>query len=497
MKNPFAKFFGEEEPINLEFGELAKPTPSPNDLPESGRSSIEEQQTFSSQQAGFSAFFNNVDPLLPFDFIDFLWMMSMVNPAISQAVHNYVNIANPGHNVTVDGPDAAVEMAIKRINEKAALIYQRGVGVDGLINHMVTQIAITGASSWEDIISPRLDGVIEVVPVPVSRIRFLYEGGSYMPYQQVVNITNLRGATVQGNLNKLNPITYAYYAWHAMENSPYARLPFSAAILPVLREHRMFESIDFIMKKFGLVGLVNLIITPSPRKPGEADEEYRARLKREAKDVLTTIEKNYYKAVMVSYKDQELKHYNFAGEANGAKDLFDKNEEQLFSGMSAMPAMHGRSMTYGETYGMVLYNILLRDSENLQRLPKRRLERTYGLDLQLAGVAIDGVSLSFDKNQSLKPAEDATAAKTKTEDVILKVKNGYISPDEGAQELGYDGAYDPELAYSAPDLSTQLLSEKRKLNEKGKVVFLRFDRSRQQYIHRPEVVELKKKELSS
>ncbi len=494
MKNFLTRIFGEERPTELEFpgtAELAKGGDiTLRDLPETGRSSIEEQQTFSSQASGFASFFNSIDPALPFEWIDFLWTMSIVNPNVSQAIHNYVNIANPGHNVTVDGAENIVESAIERINEQAASLYQRGVGVDGLINHMITQIAVTGASSWEDVISPRLDGVIEVVPVPVSRIRFQYENGAYAPYQEIVNVTNMRGNTVHGNRVKLNQITYAYYAWHAMENSPYARLPFSAAILPVLREHKMFESIDFIMKKFGLIGLVNMVLTPPPRKPTDSDEEYRKRCLNHAQDVLKTLEKNYYKAIMVSYKDQELKHFNFAGEAKGAQELFDKNQEQVFSGLSTMPAMHGRSMTYGETYGMVLYNILLRDSENLQRLPKRRLERTYRLDLQLSGIQVDGVSLSFNKNQSLKPLEEANAKSVDTNTIVLKVKHGYISPDEGAQEMGYDSAYDPRLAYDDPDLSTELVSEKRKLNKNGKVIFMRYDRSRQQYVHRPEVVDL-------
>ncbi|MFQ5637982.1 MAG: hypothetical protein ACE5IR_08290, partial [bacterium] len=128
-------------------------------LPAGGRSSREDQNIFEAM-GGFLDFFEGVNPLVPFEWLDFLTKAAIVNPDISHATTNLIGLANNGHQLVIEAEsDAVVARAQERLNAQAKSLYPRSAGVDGLINHDIYQIAITGASSREDVIAPDLSGV--------------------------------------------------------------------------------------------------------------------------------------------------------------------------------------------------------------------------------------------------------------------------------------------------------------------------------------------------
>jgi len=86
--------------------------------------------------------------------------------------------------------------------------------------------------------------------------------------------------------------------------------------------------------------------------------------------------------------------------------------------------------------------MLLSQLENLQMIIKRAIEQGYKLDLLLAGIPVDDVSLHFNPLAALNPREDAEAELIKVETVGMKIDYGLINPDDGARELGYEKAAD-------------------------------------------------------
>ena len=210
-------------------------------------------------------------------------------------------------------------------------------------------------------------------------------------------------------------------------------------------QHDMTQNIRYILRKMGLLGLVAMILKKPAKHDDESDDEYLLRSKNTMTQWANALLSNYYKGMIIMTDDQDVKHFNVAGDARGGKELFDQNEQQVFSGLGTQPALHGRTYSTTETYAGVVYNMLVTDSLNIQRLPKRRMERTYMLDLLLQGLIVDSVSLQFNETQSLKPLEQANTDKVQTEIEILKMEKKLISPDQAAQALGYDQAFSSEI----------------------------------------------------
>jgi hypothetical protein len=151
--------------------------------------------------------------------------------------------------------------------------------------------------------------------------------------------------------------------------------------------------------------------------------------------------------------------------------------------MSSMAAFHGRNYTTTETFADVIYNILVSQMANHQRLAKRRIERTYDLDLMLAGIPVDDVSVTFNRAESRNAYQMAQADQIRQEMAFERCDRGLTSPDQCAQEQNYDTYFDPELISKgnpgvAGALSTRRLSG---LTRAGVSATFRFDRSSQRY----------------
>jgi hypothetical protein len=159
--------------------------------------------------------------------------------------------------------------------------------------------------------------------------------------------------------------------------------------------------------------------------------------------------------------------------------------------MGTFPAFHGRTDSTTETYAGVVYNFMKAQSGNMQRLPKRRQERTYMLDLRLGGIEVDGISIGFNRPPASNAVNEATAEQVRTETAVFKAQKGMISPDKAAQECGYESAYDPALMVKDPEAAKALraLSAMRK-GSASSLITLRFDKDSQSYRALPEVLEV-------
>ncbi|GAG09040.1 unnamed protein product, partial [marine sediment metagenome] len=263
-------------------------------LPAGGRSSRESQHTLLAGIASYLAYWDGVEPLLPPGYLEQIVRIAVVNPDMSQAVSNWVAIGNPGHDLIIIGEDEAVAAAERRLNAKARSLARHMAGIDGLVNKYLEQVALTGAISSEDVVTlgPAGGGVEQVVIVPTSQIRFKREGGEYVPYQ-----------LVDGEELLLNPITYRYLAHMTIENSPYAKPPMVAAIEPILDQRIMKKNLQFVIKKFGLFGLISAAVTPPNRDLREPEDEYQKRVQSYLKQVLEAFKENFHEGLAVYTND--------------------------------------------------------------------------------------------------------------------------------------------------------------------------------------------------
>jgi len=454
------------------------------ELPDSGRSS---EETLGGAMSSYLAAFGTVSPVIDFEMLAVLKRLWLFNPDFSQYVANIVQLGNPGHTLAVDAKsDAAAEAAVNRLNESASRLYTHGAGVDGLINQYLTSVAWSGAISSEDVVNLAGRRVEKVVLVPVEQIRFLYNKDldEYEPYQKSGQLAV--GSRQNLGLIKLNQETYKYVALGTVENSPYAKPPGTAAVEAILDGQRpIMENIQAMAQKVGLMGLISASVVPPPKKPNETDAEYHARASSYLKRVRDAL-KDFTKGLLVTFRDQRIEHTPVT---TGATDVYDLNrisEEQVFSGLAAMPGFHGRTDSTTETFADVVYYLLTAQVQNIQRVVKRRQEATYRLDLRLGGLEVNGVSLVFNKAKSRNALGEAQTEDLKFRTVLEKIQAGAISPDEGASELGYDTWFDLERLM---DYAEEVIHVKRDADPAAsglrRLMTLTFDKASQAYRYQP------------
>lgn len=456
-------------------------------LPANGRSSVE---TFGGMLSAYLSSFSTITPVIDFEMLAVLKKLWLYNPDFSQYVANIVNLGNPGHSISIEAStDAKVQAAMDRINETSVRLFPNAAGVDGLLNQYLTSVAWSGAISSEDVVDLAARRVEKVVQVPVEQIRFKYnkETDNYDVYQKALNLPNNNAFSSLG-LNPLNPETYKYFALSTVENSPYAKPPATAAVEAIIEGQKpIMENIRYIAQKFGIMGLVTASLVPPPKTAGESVDEYQRRAIAYQQSVTKVLEANFKKGLLVTFRDQKIEHTDVAESGADVYQLNRLSEEQVFSGLGAMPGFHGRTDSTTETFADVVYYLLTAQTAGMQRIVKRRQEQTYRLDLRLGGIDVDGITLAFNKAHSRNGLQEAQTDATKVTSVIEKVKVGMISPDEGAQELGYDEWFDPALIEAGiPQMVPSVTQQGAKL----RTIRMSFDRDTNKYVYQPQRYEL-------
>ena len=460
------------------------------ELPDLGRSSIE------SIPGQFNAGgFGSV--IAPFD-LDILRRLKdlwLTNPDLSQHARNVKSLGNNGHTITIDAAsDSIAEAALNRVNESAARLYPNGAGVDGLINQYFDQVSIFGAISSEDVVDFAAKRVSQVVLVPVEQIRFRYIDGVYLPHQRPLNLMGIESAFKNKSalgLIPLNTETYKYYALQTVQNSPYA-LPPAITAVNILEgpQADVFSSLAYIVNKFGIAGLVSVNVKPPTRKTPETEQEFTARAQKYLTSVRKTLEGSFNKGLLVTYNDQKIDHSNITSDARGAAEIIQFIEELGFSGMGSMPFMHGRNYTTTETFADVVFNVIIAQEEGIQRLAKRRMESTYRLDLALAGIQVDAIAMAFNQPKTRDSWRTVQAQQLEQEMALERAKFGITSPDECAQELGYEGAFDAELISGFKPAVAANSGAGLRAKRAGFSAAYRFDRESQRYRFVPQRIEL-------
>jgi hypothetical protein len=463
------------------------------DLPDAGRSS---EETIAGSMGAYLGAYGSLSPIINFEMLKTLKCFWLYNPDLSQYVANIVNLGNPGHQLSIDAAsDSVAERAIERLNESASRIYRHGMGVDGLLNQYLTSVAWSGAVSSEDVVDFAGRRVEKVVLVPVEQIRFRYnkDTDDYEAFQKATTFNRERDRTAFG-LIRLNPETYKYYALSTIENSPYAKPPATAAVDAILKgQVPIMENIQFMAQKIGLLGLITAAVQPPTRKPSETEDEYHSKATAYLQRVTAALQGQFSKGLIVAFKDQKFEHTSVTEGASGVYDLNRMSEEQVFSGMAAMPGFHGRTDSTTETFADVVYYLLTAQVGNMQRIAKRRQERTYRLDLRLGGIDVNDVSLAFNKAHSRNGKEEADTDEVRFRVALAKVEKGLITPDAGAQELGYESWEDTEMIGEQGGVVPAAASQRRSFGKKhnnSKTVKLVFDKASQNYRHVPECIEV-------
>jgi hypothetical protein len=388
----------------------------------------------------------------PVEIYEILGYLTMFNPDLRQAVKHVVELGNTGHLLTVEADtESAIDAVVDRVEMQSNRIYPFAAGVDGLVNAYFSQIIRFGATSSEWVPNNTLTGVDRVFMVPVRTIRWILRKDlmGYDPVQKPEN----QIVYDPENFIKLNPRTYHYMNLETDEDSPYAVPPFLAAIGPVAIQKMMTDNIRKIIKKLGIMGVATYAVDPPAQRPGESDTDYNIKCLAYLDQMATQLQGTFSEGLAIGFKGAfDFDVTSVTGDARGVSEIFNLNEQQLFSAIGSDPAMHGRTYQTTETYASVMYSKMISQLRNTQLIVAHSLQFGFGLDLMLAGIPAKGLNIAFRPSQALNNLQESQAEMIDIANASALYNEGIIGQDEKAHRLGYQKADqdeprpDPSLA---------------------------------------------------
>lgn len=392
--------------------------------------------------------------MLPWEVLDYVELLSTYNPDYSQAVENIKMLANSGHELFVDASSDLQRNRTKEYLEtQARKIQERHGGIDGVIDKLLDQAATFGAMCGEWVLSDDLTEVVDFADINPKVIRFFWieKDQKYAPFQRVTpgqaKKARDEGQETIGNHVRLNEETFHYYAFDAQPSSPYGVPPFLAALTNIAIQRDMVHNMAQIVKKIGLLGMIDLTIERMTPNPGETDDQYSARAGAYLDAYVEVAEEMVRDGGLVHFDDVEAKMQQLGGNAAGATNIHKANEEMVFSGLKSMPSVQGRSYSTTETYAGVAYDIIMRNTDKYQKAAKRVIESGYWLMANMQGLKPDKIRLVFNENRTLNRQQDASAERVEIANSFMLWIMGIIDQIEVAQRAGYS---EPKTPMESP-----------------------------------------------
>ncbi|MEQ8822640.1 MAG: hypothetical protein RLY93_20580 [Sumerlaeia bacterium] len=416
---------------------------------EPGGSALEEDEL----GAAFRAEILGIGPIAPDfspDVLDALRVVTLRNPDLANAVGNIVLLGNTEFSIEVEGRGAeALRAAILELNDT---IYPFGGGWRGLVSDMLRQVAVYGGIAVEWVPADDLKDLHKGVLVPARSIRFRRD-----PKTREFYPVQVRKGVV-GSLGKdseivLNPLTFQYLAAERSDSSPYAIPPLIAALEPLAVQAGMAKQIRFIVRKLGLLGLLEVLVAAPKPKNGEPASAYKERAGTHLRSVVDSLNKMKKDGIVAGFKGSyEFKSTATTSNLQGFQDIWRLNEEQVASGARQDPAMWGRSYSTTETYGRVVQERQLAQLTSYQELVSRALERAFMLIARLRAIeGIDSIEVLMEPANIHDRKEAAEQEKIEIENANALFLQGVIDQDARARRLGYGKAARPQpLGLEAP-----------------------------------------------
>lgn len=424
------------------------------DLPDTSiRSSVDNNANL------INGLHNVILPEYGLDWLPVLDRLSVLHHDFSKAVQNVLDLANTPYKITFEGVSEMQRKKMSKYLEQQRSIVFSKFGEANFINTSLRQIAVFGALSCELVVSKDLRYVKEVVFVPNTEVRFIYENGAYLPYQEV------RTATItKGNMygyQKLNTYTYKYRPIVNQGNIPYGIPPFLSALESTGIERDMIKNFASLMKRLGMFGFLEVLLQAPERQDGESDEEYVTRLSTIAKTQGSGIANNLSEGYVVGFEGyQNFKMNGNDTNGKGQSELLSIIDTRAITGLKQDPNMLGRHTTVTETFGKVLLTLLINQTETYQMIVASFLEHLYMNILKLGGFEVDNLKIEFSKPNVTDELKDEQTKTAKISNLTTLYQQGIITQTQMANELGYN-----QPAQPAPLTKTQALSVAKKKSQ--------------------------------
>lgn len=401
----------------------------------------------------------------------FMEYLSQFNPHVSKAMENIVTMSHTRHVIYFsDSVPTAMQKKMQAfIDGRKNNYYEFTGGESSLIDDLLIQVSLYGAVSFEMIPKDNLKGIRKVARVSPKGIyfRYLADTDTYETVQQPKN-TKINRVSSDGYI-LLNPNTYKYIALRRVNESPYAMIPFLAAVEGIMLQKDMLSNFKNMMKKVGMLGFLSVLVNKPEKVNTETNEQYYDRIL----DFLRTqvepaVKRQIESGTAIGFKGtHEFKLEGTEINSGTAKELIQIVDTIIFEGLKQDPNLHGQNYSTTETFGNVILALMSQQAMNFQKIVAKALEEIYMLDLLLGGFNPGSITVEFDAPTIRDAMKEAQTEGLKITNVDMKQKMGIISQQQAAQELGYDKPFLKERPSETPTPDPNATPDKTAANIKN------------------------------
>ena len=353
-------------------------------------------------------------------------------PIISSAIWNWVRLCNTPGDYHFIGRDSHRREAAKMLEDLferiSTVVGLKRSGLGSLLELFFQEVFTIGNFSGRIIPYPSGTGIRYFENLDSSKIEWVQKE-RWVPYLK-------REETKLCLDNGL----FFHYGLGADRLHPEG-ISFLASIEFVTEiEQKMVEDMALSGHNVGNPRL-HVRITPPERFGNENDAKYVKRAEKYFDDTVKMFHDLGPGDNLFTWSDIDI---SFAGGGNSMSPSWKINREQVIedviTGMKLFPWVVGRSHGTTKNWVQAQFNLLMQVVDSIQVEGKAFAEWILNTELRLRGLPVKAVYI-FSPNQDPYQLEREKAGALRFETVDKKVRRGYISKDEGAKELGYDGAF--------------------------------------------------------
>ncbi|WP_291726182.1 hypothetical protein [Bernardetia sp.] len=394
---------------------------------------------------GFGDKEREIYPEFALEWIPILKNLSVYDRNVGRAVNNSVSLAQTSYQIEL--PDNLSKRDRKNIMETLR-IFERDAKIDAFTRNAIRTVMYAGGIAVEGVLvgNPYASAVKRLAILDITNIRFNYnpKTDEFIPKQINVSIAGKSEIILRKE-------TFFYECVNQLDESPYPVPMLLSAIEDIITQKDMLENFKIIIKKLGMMGFLEVLITAPTQEKGETDEAYYKRCEDHIYQAGREIQQGLDNGFAVGFKTLDGdKKYVPASEFKmnatninfgGAEKAFEIINRLLNNGLNTDGVFMNHNNNTSETFARVLLQVLIGNIDSIQKTVASILSDVFLLHLKLQGFTkLDWVKVVFEKPLIGDSLKEAQTEATRISNVISKVTAGIIDDDMAAQELGYEKA---------------------------------------------------------
>lgn len=426
-----------------------------------------------------------ITPSFRSDLIPLIRALYKVNPDMGIALQDMFKLTNTGHKITFprNTPEEANAMRehLETVRKKWTTYT---AGIDGIVNKLIGQILVGGATSFEAVPNLDINGIATIVFLNPEDIIFKrLNNGVYHPYQKNKNYASKKDPFI-----KLNTTTYKYSGLFNDTDEPYGVPPFLTALDSIKGQSDMMGNFKHIMEVLGMLGFIEAKMQKPDKRADQSQKDYENYLNSTLKKLKTNIMGGLKDGVVAGFiDDHEFNLTSTTTNLTNVDKLWGMNQQSVANGLGVNGTIIGVNSTTSEGSAGILLSKMISQLKSIQMVVKDSLEFIYSLELLMAGFRNKGCKVTFNTSTITDEVKYQQAQEYKIRNNVALYNQGIISQEEFAFNMGYDEpdqkeprvgpneSLDPDSAAKKQKRESDKDTSDRKTRDKNKPVPKRKD----------------------